>query len=192
MGVVVTSRTRTKAPEKRRDELMVAAQHLFLEQGVGATTIEQIALGAEVAKGTFYLYFSSKEDVLAALRDRFAQELLLGIKAAVADKAAEDWMGKLAAWAEAGVAGYVASSALHDMLFYAARPATSEGLVDNILIDDLVELLAGGVAAEAWYVEDARFVAVFLFNGLHGVVDGVKVGELGRMVQGIFLRAVGL
>jgi AcrR family transcriptional regulator len=70
------SRPRTKPPEERRDELMNSAQHLFLKSGVGPTTIEQITSGAKVAKGTFYLYFSSKEAVLAALGDRFAEEHL--------------------------------------------------------------------------------------------------------------------
>src|ERR1035438_2043651 len=55
---------RTKPPETRRDELMNAAERLFLSEGVAATTIEQITSAAAVAKGTFYLYFSSKDDVL--------------------------------------------------------------------------------------------------------------------------------
>ena len=39
-------RPRTKPPETRRTELMDAAQRLFLEHGVGPTTIEQITAGA--------------------------------------------------------------------------------------------------------------------------------------------------
>src|ERR1035441_10143564 len=78
-------RPRTKPPEERRDELMKAARRLFLEQGVGATTIEQITSRADVAKGTFYLYFSSKEQVLAALGGRYGGEPLVKIKAAIAD-----------------------------------------------------------------------------------------------------------
>src|ERR1700691_2238374 len=103
------SRPRTKPPEERREELMNAARRLFLEHGVAETTIEQITSGADVAKGTFYLYFSCKEDVLAALRDRFGQELLTKIKAEIAKKKCDDWKGKLAAWADAGVTGYLES-----------------------------------------------------------------------------------
>ena len=55
----VKLRPRTKPPQQRRDELMDAAQRLFLKQGVGPTTIDQITSGADVAKGTFYLHFSS-------------------------------------------------------------------------------------------------------------------------------------
>ena len=54
----------------------------------GGFSIEHITSAAGVAKGTFYLYFSSKDDVLAALADRFAQKLLERIKTAVAEKPA--------------------------------------------------------------------------------------------------------
>ena len=78
------SRPRTKPPEERREEphLRIPAQHLFLEHGVGPTTIEQITSRAKVAKGTFYLYFPSKEAVLAALGDRFGEQHLAKIKSA--------------------------------------------------------------------------------------------------------------
>src|ERR1700683_1765703 len=110
-------RPRTKPPEERRDELMNAALCLFLKHGVGPTTIEQITSGADVAKGTFYLYFSSKEELLAALGQRFAQELLAGIKAAIGAKPAEDWKGKLATWARAGVAGSLVPIGMHAVVF---------------------------------------------------------------------------
>lgn len=64
---------RTKPAPVRLDELMAAAEDLFVRQGVEATTIDQIVARAGVAKGTFYHYFSSKADVLAALRAKFSQ-----------------------------------------------------------------------------------------------------------------------
>jgi Bacterial regulatory proteins, tetR family len=53
----ITRRPRTKLPEERRDELMNAAERLFLEHGFGPTAIEQITVAAQVAKGTFYSLF---------------------------------------------------------------------------------------------------------------------------------------
>jgi len=85
MGSAAKTRPRTKPPEERREELMNTAQKLFLEHGVGPTTVEQITSGADVAKGTFYLYFSAKEDVLAALQERFGHTLFEKIRAAVAE-----------------------------------------------------------------------------------------------------------
>jgi AcrR family transcriptional regulator len=193
------SRPRTKPPEERREELMNSAQRLFLKHGVGPTTIDQITSGAKVAKGTFYLYFSSKEAVLAALEERFAQEHLARIKAAIDEKAADDWKSKLATWAAAGVATYLDSIRLHDILFYSSRPPTREGLVDNIVIDHLAELFRAGADAGAWSVDDPRFTAVFLFSGLHAVVDDaytkekrVNRGRLAQRLERLCFRAVGL
>jgi len=200
MSAASKSRPRTKPPEERREELMNAAQRLFLKHGAEPTTIEQITTGAAVAKGTFYLYFSSKEDVLAALRGRFAQELLARIKTEVEQNREDDWKGKLASWTEAGVAGYLDSIQLHDILFYGApRPPARKGLVKNDIIDHLAGMLRAGDAAGAWSVDDPQFTAVFLFNGLHSAADHAQANEKrvnrGRMaqrLQQLCLRAVGL
>jgi AcrR family transcriptional regulator len=170
-------RPRTKPPETRRDDLMNASQRLFLLQGIASTTIEQITSAADVAKGTFYLYFSSKDDVLAALADRFAQQLLEKIKAAVAKQPADNWTGKLETWANACMAGYLDSIRLHDILFYGSRPRKREGLIDNIVIDHLAALLEAGMDAKAWSLDDPHVTAVFLFNGLHAVVDDAYIKE---------------
>jgi AcrR family transcriptional regulator len=171
MASTMTRRPRTKPPEERREELMNAAERLFLRQGFGPTTIEQITAAAQVAKGTFYLYFKSKEDVRSALGDRFAHDHLARIKTAVARKPQKDWKGKLSAWATASVSFYLDSLKLHDVIFYEGRLPTREGLIENIVITHLADMLRSGAEAGAWSVEDARSAAIFLFSGMHGVVD---------------------
>jgi AcrR family transcriptional regulator len=192
-------RPRTKPAQQRRDELMDAAQRLFLKQGVASTTIDQIASGAEIAKGTFYLHFSSKEDLLAALGEQFAERHLTRITAAIAPIPATDWAAKFATWAEASMTFYLDSIRLHDMLFYESRSPTRQGLVDNVVIDHLSRLLEAGRAAEAWSIDDARFTAVFLFSGMHAIVDDAYLKErrivrsrLIKRMQRICHRAVGL
>jgi AcrR family transcriptional regulator len=178
---------------------MNAAERLFLKKGVEPTTVEEITNAADVAKGTFYLHFSSKEEIRIALGDRFAQQLLMKVKRAVAGREEDDWEGKLAAWAGACVTGYLDSIELHDILFYSSRPPAREGLVDNIVIDFLIELLRTGVEAAAWSVGDARSTAVFIFSGLHAVVDDayskekrINRGRLSKSVELLCFRAVGL
>jgi AcrR family transcriptional regulator len=192
-------RPRTKPPEQRREELMNAAQRLFLEHGVSATTIEQITSGAGVAKGTFYLYFGSKEEIRAALGERYAREHLASIEAALLEQPKEDWSAKLTSWTRANVSFYLDSIALHDMLFHDSRPPTREGLVDSIVIDHLADLLHAGVRARAWSIDDPRFAAVFLFSGVHGAIDDAVTKEeridrdrLAKRAEGFCRRAVGL
>ena len=59
---------------------MNAAERLFLEQGVAETTIEQITLAADVAKGTFYLYFESKRAIFDELLDDLVKTLQAQVK----------------------------------------------------------------------------------------------------------------
>lgn len=71
--VTEATRVRTKQPEVRRDQLLDAAERLFAEKGYADTTVADIADAAGVAKGTFYLYFPSKEHCVIALGDRLAR-----------------------------------------------------------------------------------------------------------------------
>lgn len=191
-------RPRTKPAETRRDELMTSAERIFLEKGVEPATIEEITRGADVSKGAFYLHFSSKADVLQALRARFVQTMLDRILAAVGRRDAGDWHGRLAAWSQSCATGYLDAARVHHLVFASAPPPPREGLTRNILIDDLAALLAGGTEAKAWCVDDPCFTAVFLFNALHGVVNQDDiVGSLSdrrTLLAGIdahFRRAVG-
>lgn len=56
---------RRKKAETRRG-LQTHALRLFTEQGYDATTVEQIAAAAGVSHMTFFRYFPTKEDVVAA------------------------------------------------------------------------------------------------------------------------------
>ena len=58
---------REQQKQEKKQSLLTAARELFIENGVAKTSIDQIASRAQVAKGTFYLYFRDKEDLLQAL-----------------------------------------------------------------------------------------------------------------------------
>ena len=55
--------------EFRRSELLTAARAVFAKKGFHDASIEEIAEMAEVAKGTVYLYYKSKNELyMEALR----------------------------------------------------------------------------------------------------------------------------
>ena len=149
------------------------------------------------SKGAFYLHFSSKADVIEALRTRFVQKLLNGIVEQVGKQQTDDWNGKLTAWAKACAMGYLNAARLHNLVFAAAPPPSREGLTNNILIDNLQQLLAAGSRERAWSLQEPAFTAIFLFNALHGVVnrnaigdDSAKRTELLRNIEESVLRLV--
>jgi AcrR family transcriptional regulator len=57
---------RTPGPD-RAGEIIASAARLFQQKGVRAVSIDDIVQGAGIAKGTFYLYFKTKDDLLAKL-----------------------------------------------------------------------------------------------------------------------------
>jgi AcrR family transcriptional regulator len=64
-----------KEPEERRNELIDTAEALFIEKGYDNTTVEEIVKKTEVAKGTFYHYFKSKNEILDAMLNRYTEEI---------------------------------------------------------------------------------------------------------------------
>lgn len=60
----------------KRAALLEAGLRLFGEQGFDRTSIEQIAVEAGVARGTFYLYFDDREALFDAVVDGFFEPLL--------------------------------------------------------------------------------------------------------------------
>lgn len=62
-GEQVSKRERTK------EKIYTTALKLFIEQGYEQSTVEQIAQQADIAKGTFFNYFETKEAILQQLAD---------------------------------------------------------------------------------------------------------------------------
>lgn len=61
---------RERAKLERRERLYEAALSLFREQEYDATTVDQIAKAAGMAKGTFFNYFATKDAILRYLGAR--------------------------------------------------------------------------------------------------------------------------
>lgn len=71
-----------RAPGKReqnkqanRAAILEAAQRVFLERGYDAVTIRDVIRQTELAAGTFYNYFATKEDLLRALVEDHVQAM---------------------------------------------------------------------------------------------------------------------
>jgi AcrR family transcriptional regulator len=79
---VTDGRTRRRTGTRQR--LYEAAVELIAEQGFSATTVDDIALRAKVAKGTVYYHFKSKNDLFEELLRHGIGLLTDGFRAAVA------------------------------------------------------------------------------------------------------------
>jgi AcrR family transcriptional regulator len=64
---LTTAERRAREKAQRRREILKAARREFFERGFHGPTVDDVAARAEVSKGTIYLYFESKEEILAHL-----------------------------------------------------------------------------------------------------------------------------
>ncbi|AHA71857.1 MULTISPECIES: TetR/AcrR family transcriptional regulator [Bacillus] len=63
-----------KEYEERRKEILETAERLFLTKGYTKTTVNDILKEIGIAKGTFYHYFKSKEEVMDEIIMRIIKE----------------------------------------------------------------------------------------------------------------------
>lgn len=66
-----------KDPDVRRAEILSIANQLFQSKGYSKTAVDEIVRQAGIAKGTFYHYFKSKEEILDALTDQLVNDMAI-------------------------------------------------------------------------------------------------------------------
>ena len=72
---------RQRKKQRTRDELLGAAQQLFLRQGYARTTVDEITAVVDVSQRTFFRYFANKEQVALALMADGADDLIEFLRA---------------------------------------------------------------------------------------------------------------
>lgn len=69
-----------KQKEEKKQNLIRSACELFMENGISKTSIDQIVNRANVAKGTFYLYFKDKTAIRDAAIVQISNQILSNAK----------------------------------------------------------------------------------------------------------------
>jgi AcrR family transcriptional regulator len=163
----------TKPAEVRLDELMAAAEKLFLAKGIEETTINEIVEAAQVAKGTFYHYFTSKNDMLAALGQRYTTQFLARLREAVDSCEDGDWTGRLSTWIRASIDAYVETYRIHDIVYVNHHHHNRSNPEKNAILEQLLGILEGGVKAGVWSLDHPRVTALLVYSGVHGATDEI-------------------
>ena len=190
--------------EKRRTELAEVALRLWAEKGFDQTSVAAIAAQAGVSKGTFYLYFESKDALLEDVMRRHS----LG---PVVRELVEDLQRKSL---EEAVHGFVGAAWRHlkdhrDLVLLALREAPThlsqaETLVKRVIVPTnqilasyLEQHLGSDRASELSMIIASRglvgmILAVFLTQELLGAGEIVPVKEedITRTITELFLRGV--
>lgn len=181
---VAGARPGPRQRDQRLAALLDAAAALFVEKGVTATSVEDIAERAGVAKSTFYHYFQDRAAMLEALRKRYSQHFADLVDAAMDACAPGGWDARLAAWIQATVDEYLATYALHDAIFHDPDVCQRCVISEEAFVLSLAALLRGGAEAGTWAIDDPLTTAAFMFHGLHGLLDEAIAREGGTGTLG--------
>ena len=86
----------TRKRDKRR-QILEAAVCVFARTGFHKSRVSDVAKAAEVADGTIYLYFKSKDDILISIFEETMGEMIEGVQTAMAEH--EDPLDQLRSFA---------------------------------------------------------------------------------------------
>jgi AcrR family transcriptional regulator len=163
----------TKPATERRQDLLGAAAAIFSEKGVARSTVSDVAEAAGVAKGTFYLYFDSKEHLLAALKESFVDQILAHANDLYSRVGKDDW------WAlvDETVVSFVDfmsdnRDTIHVMVQEGITPETSPQFAEcERRVDEMFgAAIKLGVEAGVFRVTDPELMGRLLHHAIDGEV----------------------
>src|SRR5258708_31801665 len=183
--------------ERRRAEILDAAEALYIRKGWAALTVEQVARSARLSRALVYVYFRDKEDLLFAIGERAMRLLRDRFKAAVAGTARG--MDQVDAIGRAYM-GYA-----HEFPHYFdfctrfqshstdADPSTNEGAcqaASDQLIATVVQAIETGIRDGSIRADigDPLLFALTLWAFTHGIIQiamvkGTYLGRRGVAIQ---------
>jgi AcrR family transcriptional regulator len=175
---MATQDRREQERARRRNDILMSARAVFAQDGFHRATVDRIAQRAEVAKGTIYLYFETKEAILADLVLLALAELQRQLRDAVEAHSILQPEGRLRAMAEA----YLGFSQRSPDYFRLLTAFDGGDLGDNLspqrnqlilaasnrTLDLVAQAVADGAALGVFGVRDARQAAAVLWAGLNG------------------------
>lgn len=119
--------------KQKRDSLLMAAFSLFTDKGIKDTSISDIAKKANMAKGTFYLYFKDKFDIRDKLIADQARQIF--------SKAVEEM-------------NQVSLETLEDHVIFLINSVVNQLEKDKILLKFISKNLSWGVFQKALLLEN--------------------------------------
>ncbi|MFE9728567.1 TetR/AcrR family transcriptional regulator [Streptomyces sp. NPDC005794] len=154
---------------------MDAAAEVFARKGIADSKIDEITVLAEVSKGTFYLYFKTKDDAAAALWERhmndFADvgEKILSNTDAPLDSRLVNVLESLCRFA-------LDHADLHRVLYDGAGAQAVHAATNERLIGMIAAAARGGVESGEIECAHPDMMSRALFHGFCGAVTDAITG----------------
>jgi AcrR family transcriptional regulator len=172
--VVPTSTAPRRQPaEVRKEQILDAAERVLLERGYTATTVADVADAAGLAKGTVYLQFASKNDLIAALRARYLARFVGAMQSR--QKSARR---RLLAMVRGLYDFSLTHHQLHHVLFHEAGFSEEDAFAAARRLT--IEIIRTGVEQGEFAVHDPDTAAAFVLHGTHGALIEALHGSINR------------
>jgi AcrR family transcriptional regulator len=184
-----------RAPEGKRDRtrarLLDAALRVFAQKGIGAASIQEVTVEAEVANGTFYNYFRSKDELVAAVSGRLAARFADDVALAYAE--VDDPAERVAIGLRSFVAGAISEPSWGWAL---VRMTDAGGSALQRLVDHFLRDLRAGKRHGRFRVRNERAAIDLVFgtavSAMRTVLEGRAGGGHASAVAALVLRALGV
>jgi AcrR family transcriptional regulator len=176
-------------------QILDAAERLIVEHGYEGMTMDQVAAAAGVAKGTIYLYFPSKQSLLAGMQSDVAQRFVDGPSEMMSDDSCT-WRDRLDALVRRRLEVRLEHRALYHELFHVNRARAGEEPLDQVRAM-LAEILTRGTDAGEFDVVDVVLTSDMLLHASGGALDHVDRFDAAgteralQLVLRLFHRIVG-
>jgi AcrR family transcriptional regulator len=180
--------------ERRRGEILDAAEALYIDKGWEALTVDQVARRARLSRALVYVYFRDKEDLLFAIGERAMLLLRARFVAALATR--RNGMDQIEAIGRAyiGYAGefphYFDFCSRFQARPSAGGPSSNEEacqVMGDAVLGTVVEAIINGISDGSVRsdIGDPRMFAATLWAFTHGVIQLA-------MVKGVELTRKGI
>ena len=167
-----------KTKEERRNEIIETAGKLFEEKGYEQTQVQDIVNEIGVAKGLFYYYFKSKDEVMEELADRYADAIIDAVnKLIYKDISTFDKINRIfqifidSAEKKFGIfMGIlnVKNGITHERIFFN---------VGKKMVPLVTELILSGNDNGECNCSDPKFITEFLVTGLFNIMNQISPDE---------------
>ena len=167
-----------KTKEERRNEIIETAGKLFEEKGYEQTQVQDIVNEIGVAKGLFYYYFKSKDEVMEELADRYADAIIDAVNKLIdKDISTFDKINRIfqifidSAEKKVGIfMGIlnVKNGITHERIFFN---------VGKKMVPLVTELILSGNDNGECNCSDPKFITEFLVSGLFNIMNQISPDE---------------
>lgn len=167
-----------KTKEERRNEIIETAGKLFEEKGYEQTQVQDIVNEIGVAKGLFYYYFKSKDEVMEELADRYADAIIDAVNKLIdKDIATFDKINRIF---QIFIDSAEKKSGIFMGILNVKNGITHERIFFNVgkkMVPLVTELILSGNDNGECNCSDPKFITEFLVSGLFNIMNQISPDE---------------